>query len=323
MKVASLFCGIGGIDLAFEQAGHEIVWANDNDKFACMTYRHNFPKVNLVEADIRYVDKSSIPDCDIVAAGFPCQPFSVCGKQKGFTDERGNLFFEVGKIIDANQPKIVFLENVANLTEHDDGKTFNVIHNELAGRGYYIRYIIADACDYGIPQHRTRTYIVAFKDKTACDNFRFPEKVPLEKRITDVIDISIKVDDRYYYSPDNPKYDRLQKAITDNKQLYRFSDWGIQSSKDGIAFTLKANMGTYPNRVPIIKDAFGIRNITPTECLALQGFPKSFTFSNTVPEREQYKQAGNTVCVEIVTKIIKNRNLEKIYGCNQNNSAGN
>lgn len=123
MKVCSLFCGIGGIDLAFEQAGHEIVWANDNDKFACMTYRYNFSNVKLVEADIRSVDKSTIPDCDIVTAGFPCQPFSVCGKQKGFNDNRGNLFFEVGKVIDAKQPQIVFLENVANLTEHDNGKT--------------------------------------------------------------------------------------------------------------------------------------------------------------------------------------------------------
>ena len=305
MRVCSLFCGIGGIDLAFELAGHEIVWANDNDKFACMTYRHNFPNVDLVEADIRSVDKSSIPDCDIVTAGFPCQPFSVCGKQKGFNDERGNLFFEVGKVIDAKQPQIVFLENVANLTEHDNGKTFNVIYNELAGRSYYIRYIIADACDYSIPQHRTRTYIVAFKYKAACDSFRFPEKVPLEKRITNIIDTSVKVEDRYYYSPEEPKYARLQKAITDIKQLYRFSDWGIQSSKDGIAFTLKANMGTYPNRVPIIKDNFGIRSIPPTECLALQGFPTSFTFINAVPEREQYKQAGNTVCTNLLYQIIK------------------
>lgn len=305
MKVCSLFCGIGGIDLAFEQAGHEIVLANDNDKFACMTYRHNFPKVNLVEADIRFVDKSSIPDCDIVTAGFPCQPFSVCGKQKGFNDDRGNLFFEVGKVIDAKQPQIVFLENVANLTEHANGKTFNVIHNELAGRGYYIRYIIADACNYGIPQHRTRTYIVAFKDKVACDDFRFSEKVPLEKHITDIIDITVKADEHYYYQPTKPKYVRLQKSIIDAKQLYRFSDWGIQSSKDGIAFTLKANMGTYPNRVPIIKDNFGIRSITPAECLALQGFPSTFTFPDTVPEREQYKQAGNTVCVKVIQNILR------------------
>lgn len=304
MRVCSLFCGIGGIDLAFEKAGHEIVWANDNDKFACMTYRHNFPNVNLVEDDTRSVDKSSIPYCDIVVAGFPCQPFSVCGKQKGFKDDRGNLFFEVGKVIDAKQPQIVFLENVANLTEHDNCKTFNVIHNELAGRGYYIRYIIADACDYGIPQHRTRAYIIAFKDKSACDSFRFPEKVPLEKRITDIIDTSVKVDEHYYYPTDSSKYARLEKAIIDDKQLYRFSDWGIQSSKDGTAFTLKANMGTYPNRVPIIKDDFGIRNIIPKECLALQGFPQTFTFPDTVPEREQYKQAGNTVCVKVIQNIL-------------------
>jgi len=309
-RVVSLFCGIGGIDFAFEKAGYEVVWASDSDRFACMTYRHNFPNTELVEADIRAVDKISIPDCDIVTAGFPCQPFSVCGKRKGFDDERGNLFFEIGKVIDAKKPKIVFLENVANLTEHDKGKTFNVIHNELAGRGYYIRYIVADACDYGIPQHRTRTYIMAFRDKTACDNFHFPKKVPLEKRIADIIDTSIKADDRYYYSPDTPKYERLKKAITDDKQLYRFSDWGIQPSKDGIAFTLKANMGTYPNRVPIIKDNFGIRNITPTECLALQGFPTTFTFPDTVPEREQYKQVGNTVCVKVIKSFFINDQSE-------------
>lgn len=304
MRVCSLFCGIGGIDLAVRQAGHKVVWANDNDKFACMTYRHNFPDTELVEADIRSVNKITIPDCDIVTAGFPCQPFSVCGRQKGFNDERGNLFFEISKIIDVKQPKIVFLENVANLTEHDNGKTFNVIHNELAGRGYYIRYIIADAYDYGLPQHRTRTYIIAFKDKSVCDNFSFPEEVPLKKHITDILDTSVKVAERYYYYPDNPKYERLLKAIADSKQLYRFSDWGIQASKDGIAFTLKANMGTYPNRIPIIKDDFGIRNITPAECLALQGFPMEFIFPDTVPEQKQYKQAGNTVCVPIIKNIV-------------------
>lgn len=304
MRVCSLFCGIGGIDLAFEKAGHTVVWANDIDKYACMTYRHNFPNIPLVEGDIRDIDKASIPSFDVLVAGFPCQPFSVCGKQNGFSDPRGNVFFEIGKIVDAKHPSVVFLENVANLTEHNHGKTFNVIHNELAGRGYYIRYIVADACDYGVPQHRTRTYIVAFVDKTACERFVFPEKAPLEQRVTDIIDMSAKADDRYYYLPGSPRYKRLQNAIVDNKQIYRFSDWGIQSSKDGIAFTLKANMGTYHDRIPIIKDNFGIRNITPTECLALQGFPKKFMFPNLVPDCEQYKQAGNTVCVELVQKII-------------------
>lgn len=298
LRVASLFCGIGGIDLMLEKAGHTVVWANDKDKYACMTYRHNFPHVPLVEGDIQEIDKVSIPDFDILVAGFPCQPFSVCGKQMGFSDPRGNVFFEIGKTIDAKHPSIVFLENVANLTEHDGGRTFNVIHKELAGRNYFLRYLVADACEYAnIPQHRTRTYLVAFRDEEQCRRFAFPDKKLLTRRITDVIDTTQKADESFYLHPGDYGYDKMVAAIRDDKQLYRFSDYGIQSSKDGIAFTLKANMGTYPNRVPVIKDKFGIRRITPMECLALQGFPPSFTFPSTIPLREQYKQAGNTVCI--------------------------
>lgn len=305
MRICSLFCGIGGIDLAFEQAGHSIIWANDNDKYACMTYRRVFPDVSFFEEDIRKVDKTTIPDCDIVTAGFPCQPFSVCGKQKGFSDDRGDLFFEICKVIDAKHPKIVFLENVANLTEHNNGKSFNLIHNELSERNYYIRYLIADACDYGIPQHRTRSYILAFSEKEACDSYIFPDKIPLVKHITDIIDNTVKADEKYYFRPGTAKHEKLNDYIQDNKQLYRFSDWGIQSSRDGISFTLKANMGTYFDRVPILKDNYGIRRITPAECLSLQGFPQSIMFDEKVPEKEQYKQAGNTVCVPVVASIAK------------------
>ena len=125
----------------------------------------------------------------------------------------------------------------------------------------------------------------------------------MTKCIVDIIDTSVKAEDKYYFSEAESKFHRLNDFIKDDKQLYRFTDWGIQSSKDGIAFILKANMGTYPNRVPIIKDKFGIRRITPEECLLLQGFPKTFSFSE-IPDREKYKQAGNTVCVSVVAKII-------------------
>lgn len=304
MRVVSLFCGIGGIDLAFEQAGNSIVWANDNDKFACESYRYNFPHVNLKQDDIRSVDKNTIPDCDIVTAGFPCQPFSVCGKRQGFDDPRGDLFYEICKVLDAKQPQIVFLENVANLTEHNKGKTFNTIHNELSQRGYYIRYLIADACDYGVPQHRTRTYILAFKDKVTCDRYSFPDKVPLKKHIVDIINTSNRVDDKYYYQPGTGKYRKLFEFINDDKQLYRFSDWDIQSSKEGISFTLKANMGTYYDRVPIIKDQYGIRRIMPEECLTLQGFPRGFKLPDTVPESEQYKQIGNSVVYSVISLLL-------------------
>ena len=311
MNVCSLFAGIGGIDLAFQQAGYEIVWANEIDKDACKTYRYNFPNTVLTECDIKKVSTEDIPDFDILTAGFPCQSFSICGNKKGFADERGNLFFEIMRIADVKKPKIIFLENVANLTEHDNGKTFNRIHNELSERNYYIRYIIADACNYGIPQHRTRTYIVAFRDYEMCIRFCFPEEKPLQKHIFDIIDRSVKADDEFYLPEDSLQYQKMKAAITDKNQIYRFSDYGIQKSKDGISFTLKANMGTWYNRVPIIKDNFGIRTITPQECLSLQGFSKSFTFPN-IPMKSMYKQCGNTVAAPIVEQIAKQIHLRHL-----------
>ncbi len=304
MKIGSLFAGIGGIDLGFEQAGFTTAWANEIDADACKTYRINFPSVMLMEGDIRQIDPCLLRPVDVLTAGFPCQPFSVCGKKEGFKDARGNLFFEIMRFCDALMPPVIFLENVANLTDHDNGRTFITIHNELVSREYSIRYIMADTCDYGIPQHRTRTYLVAFQDQEMCDRFVFPDKCQLEKTIFDVIDKTIRAKDRYYISEDSYEYRRLSSAITDDNQIYRFADYGIQAGKDGISFTLKANMGTWKNRVPYIKDDFGIREITPYECLALQGFPKDFKFPD-IPIMQAYKQCGNTVCVPIVKSIAR------------------
>lgn len=305
MTVGSLFAGIGGIDLGFQQAGFEIVWANELDRDTCKTYRLNFPNTELFECDIRKLNSSSLQKVDIITAGFPCQPFSVCGDQKGFNDNRGNLFFEIMRIADTVKPQIIFLENVANLVEHDKGRTFNVIHNELVSRGYYLRYMVADACDYGIPQHRTRTYLLAFRDVDQCESYHFPEKVKLEKRIFDIIDKTVKVDDSFYLPEKTSKYNKMVKAINDENQIYRFSDYGIQKSKDGICFTLKANMGTWYDRVPIIKDNYGIRTITPNECLALMGFPKEFRIAD-IPIKSAYKQIGNSVCIQVIQLLAEN-----------------
>lgn len=145
MKVCSLFSGIGGIDLGFQQAGFDVVWANEFDKDAATTYRHNFGAEHLVEKDIRKVNVSEIPDFDVLVAGFPCQPFSIMGFRKGFNDPRGNLFFEIARIAEAKKPKVIFLENVANLLEHDDGKSFLTVYNALAPQGYSFRYQVMDA----------------------------------------------------------------------------------------------------------------------------------------------------------------------------------
>ena len=195
-SVCSLFSGIGGIDLGFIQAGFDIVWANEMDAAACRTYRHNFPNTNLIEGDIKRIATSDIPDCDVLTAGFPCQPFSIAGLQKGFKDRDGNLFFEITRIIDAKRPKVVFLENVPNLMKHDDGKTFLVIFNGLAQFGYTVYYRVLASNDYGnLPQIRKRIYIVAIREDISNRLYQYPEPMELTLKSSDIINRSVKQHD--------------------------------------------------------------------------------------------------------------------------------
>ena len=302
VKVGSLFSGIGGIDLGFEQAGFEIAWANDLDAAACKTYRNNFPNTILIEDDVRNVDPLTMSDINVLIAGFPCQPFSVMGYRRGFKDPRGNLFFEIARFIDVKQPKVVFLENVQNLMKHDNGKTFLVIYNTLAQFGYSVKYRVINATDVNIPQNRSRIFIVAFRDIEDCDRFSFPQYTPLKATIDDIIDRSIKHDDIYYYGSESRYFKTLNANIVDKKGIYRIDDSGIATRKWDICPTLKANMGTYHDRVPIIRDDFGIRKLTPMECLAFQGYPKDYSFKGVSLENA-YKQCGNTVCVPIIKSI--------------------
>ena len=307
MRVGSLFSGIGGIDLGFEQAGFEIAWANDMDASACKTYRHNFPNTQLIEGDVLDIDPRTLPDIDVLVAGFPCQPFSIMGYRRGFKDPRGNLFFEISRFIDIKRPRVVFLENVRNLMEHDNGKTFLVIYNTLAQLGYSVKYKVINATDVNIPQDRARIFIVAFLNIEDCDRFAFPEAMPLEASVEDIIDRSVKHDDIYYYGSSSRYFKELDAKIVDKTGIYRIDDSGVATRKWDICPTLKANMGTYPDRVPIIRDDFGIRKLTPMECLAFQGYPKDYAFKGVSLE-SAYKQCGNTVCVPVVFSIVK-----KIY----------
>lgn len=304
MKVGSLFSGIGGIDLGFIQSGHEIIWTNEIDKDACKTYRFNFPNNKLIEDDIRNIDATELDDIDILTAGFPCQSFSIMGYKKGFNDSRGNLFFEITRIIDIKRPRIVFLENVRNLMYHDNGKTFLVIYNSLVQFGYFVKYKVINATDFNIPQNRSRIFIIAFLDYNDCKNFEFPVSIPLEKSIEDILERTIKHDDFYYYNCDSKYYQELNRKIMRKEGIYRIDDSGIANKQYKICPTLKANMGTYPDRVPIIRDNFGIRKLTPRECLDFQGFPERFQFKG-IPVESAYKQCGNTVCVPIIKSLSK------------------
>lgn len=310
--VCSLFAGIGGIDLGFTQAGFSVAWANEYDADACKTYTYNFGEHSIVCGDIKKIDPTMIPPFDVLVAGFPCQPFSIAGEQKGFNDKRGNLFFEIARIWDVKRPSVVFLENVKNLVEHDDGKTFLVIYNTLVQFGYYVKYKVMNASEYGnVPQNRERIFIIAFQDFDMCNKFKFPDAIPLTKTIWDVIDRTDKKNAYYYYDND-PYYNVLAVAIDDDKAIYKFTDYGVRKSKGPLFPTLTANMGTFPNRVPIIKDSYSIRKIMPSECLALQGFPPTYTYPKDIPIEKAYKQAGNTVCVPLIKRIAEKIKLSLI-----------
>lgn len=307
--VISLFSGIGGIDLAFSQAGFNVIWANEKDKDACITYRMNFPKTNLVEEDICKINAETLPKADVLVAGFPCQSFSLMGYKRGFKDSRGNLFFEIARVAKVVKPKIILLENVRNLIYHDNGKSFITIFNTLAELGYDVKYDVLNAKTHGnIPQDRKRAFIVAFSDFNMMNNFSFPEEIPLTVGVNDIIDRSEKHADIYYYKENSRYYKLLNERIKDKLSIYRIDDSGIANRRYVISPTLKANMGTYPDRVPVIRDDYGIRKLTPYECLALQGFPKDFILKGISLE-SAYKQAGNTVCVPVVKRIAK-----KLYG---------
>lgn len=302
--VGSMFSGIGGICLAFINAGCKIIWANEIDKYACETYRLNFGSDYLVEGDIQGIDVNSIPQFDILTAGFPCQAFSSVGLQQGFKDPRGNLFFETARVINAIKPKVVFLENVANLIKHDDGKTFEVIKKTLQVLKYHVTYQVMNAKEYGnLPQQRNRIYIVAFKNKEYLQKFKFPNMVPLTINAFDLFDKE-KQDEKYYLEG-HKMWPFMMEYMKDKKRVYRFTDWGLSHSMEGICPTLLAAMGSRFERIPFFYDGYSVRLITPREAARLQGFPETFVLPKE-NEKQVYKQIGNSVAVPVVYKIAHN-----------------
>ena len=307
MRVCSLFSGIGGIDLAFNQAGFGIVWANEIDKSAAATYKHNLYEDSLVVGDIKRVDVSKIPDFDTLVAGFPCQSFSTAGKQRGFDDARGNLFFQVSRVVELKKPKVIFLENVENLIEHDEGRSFLTVYNSLAPLGYSFKYKVLQPFEYGnIPQYRARVFIVGFSDDEMCSKFSFPETIPLTTNLEVLFDRSVKHSDCYYYHKGNKYYNELRRLVINKDCVYRIFDYGVSKKEYVICPAITAYMEACNHeRVPIILDDYGIRRLTPYECLKLQGFPTNFTFPKGTSMGKAYKQVGNSVCVPVVRRIAE------------------
>ncbi|WP_431244361.1 DNA (cytosine-5-)-methyltransferase [Flavobacterium sp. P21] len=284
-----------------------MLWANEYDKNACITYKENF-KHNLIEGDVLQLDVDGIPKIDVLTAGFPCQPFSVAGYRKGFDDNRGNHFFRILDFVDTMRPKVVFLENVKNLVTHDHGNTMKVIEKSLRDRNYSFQSKVLNTKDYGnIPHNRERIFIVAF-DKTVIKNpeevFEFPKEDKLTKTIKDLV-INEKVEDEFYYNEDRYMYKMLQQEMTSDKTVYQFRRQYVRENKSNVCPTLTANMGTGGHNVPLIKTDFGFRKLTPRECLRFQGFPDGFKIPK-IANSHLYKQAGNSVSVPVIEAVSKN-----------------
>jgi DNA (cytosine-5)-methyltransferase 1 len=308
MTFIDLFSGIGGIKLGFERSGFKSVFSNDVDAHCKTTFDYNFSTNNNAEAlylgDIAEVSSSSLPPFEFLTGGFPCQPFSIAGYRKGFTDKgRGDLFFELIRIIKDKRPKSFMLENVKNLKTHNAGNTLAIIYRELEELDYHVKNKVLNTAEYGnLPQNRERIYIVGFLSEKSLANFRFPKKIALTKTIHDCL-AKEAVDEKYYYKG-KPLYEKIVNDITSRDTVYQWRRKYVRENKSNLCPTLTANMGTGGHNVPIILDAKGIRKLTPRECANFQGFPQDYKLPN-IADSQLYKQIGNSVSIPVVERIAK------------------
>ncbi len=307
--IVSFFAGVGGIEYGFEKTkGFKTIWANEIDKYAAITYKENFNHT-LVNSDIKEIDEVDIPFADVFTAGFPCQAFSIAGYRKGFEDERGNLFFEVLRVIKTHSPRVVFLENVKNLVSHDNGNTFRVIKEALETYDYKVKKAVLNSKDYGnVPQNRERIYIVAFRNETDALNFSFDDidTIPLTRDVVSVLEN--EVDKSYYYTKSKTKiYEQIIDFVNEENIAYQWRRKYVRSNKSGVFPTLTANMGLGGHNVPIVFHKGKIRKLTPRECFRVQGYDDHYRIPD-LSDAQVYKQAGNSVVVPVIQRIA-----EKIY----------
>ena len=302
-----LFAGIGGMRIAFESAGANCVYSNEWNKYSQQTYYANFGV--QPDGDITKIAAESIPEHDILVAGFPCQPFSIAGVSKkqslgratGFEDKtQGTLFFDICRILKARRPKAFMLENVKNLCSHDKGRTFKVIQESLAELNYKIFYQIVDGQGY-VPQHRERIVIVGFDVLRYGDDidFKFDLK-PLKKApvVEDILEA--EVDQKYTLSDKLWIY--LQNYAAKHREAGNGFGYGI-APLDGITRTISARYYKDGSEILIEQPGKNPRRLTPRECARLQGFPD--TFKIPVSDTQAYRQFGNSVVVPLMTEIAK------------------
>ncbi len=302
-----LFAGIGGMRLAYEKAGGKCVYSNEWNKYSQQTYYANFGE--QPEGDITQVDEKSIPDHDILLAGFPCQPFSIAGVSKknsmgrktGFEDKtQGTLFFDVCRILKEKKPKAFMLENVKNLKNHDKGRTFKTILESLDELNYKIFYAVLDGQNY-VPQHRERIVIVGFDKERYGNDISFEFDItPIEPKPVMRNILETEVDSKYTLSDNLWTY--LQEYAAKHKAAGNGFGYGI-APLDGVSRTISARYHKDGSEILIAQKGKNPRRLTPRECARLQGFPESFVIP--VSDTQAYRQFGNSVVVPLMADVAE------------------
>jgi len=308
-----LFAGIGGFRLALEKLNGKCLFSSEIDENCIKTYAVNFGE--QPQGDITQIDPQSIPNHDILCAGFPCQPFSISGKKKGFDDSRGVLIFTILKIIEAKKPKVIFLENVKHLKDHNKKKTFQTIISSLEKLGYKIEWHILNAKDFGLAQNRERLIIIGSKNK----NFDFSKLSKIKpKTIKDILEkegiFEFLKPDEYTILPKDKWRKQPSGLIFCGYRNKSIRTSGVRLNTEHLSRVHKQPNriyfvnGTHPT-IPSqessgrfwIYDGKKVRKLTLNECFALQGFPNNYQKVSSVGTC--YKQIGNAVAVPVIKKV--------------------
>jgi DNA (cytosine-5)-methyltransferase 1 len=307
MRMIDLFAGTGAFSYGFHNTLKvDTIFANDMLDSSEEMFNANH-SIKLTKKNLIDVKESEIPEHDILTGGFPCQPFSIAGMQKGFDDERSNVFWKILSIIKYHNPKIVILENVKNLQSHDNGNTFKTIKEQLEKLDYHVKFAILNTCKLtSVPQNRERIYIACFKDKKIFDEFNFDFPSKELQPIANFLEKDIA--DKYYYKDTSHIYNELKENMVNHistNTIYQYRRYYVRENKNSVCPTLTANMGTGGHNVPLILDNNGIRKLTPRECFNLQGFPKDYKLPK-LSDAKLYSLAGNAVSLPII-ELISNK----------------
>lgn len=328
LKGIDLFCGIGGFRLAMQDNNVECVFSSDIDKFAQQTYEANFHEVPT--GDITKVAAKDIPSFDILAAGFPCQPFSYAGEKKGFEDTtRGTLFFDICRILEYHKPAMVFLENVKGLVSHKNGETLATVIDNLKKLGYYPHWQVLSSLDYGLPQKRERWYCVAFREDVP---FEFPKPLGGHPTLRDIVDLDDhspqlaiskfeldRIDYHFAHCKETERVQHSNAKYAPNTKKGKYGVYSFQKPDGSLRFhvgdpaktqiqeAFYSCLDTYAstiiaNRTPKLWDIR--RKLSVLEAKRLQGFPDDFVMP--VSDAQAYKQLGNSVSVPIIKMIMSN-----------------